>query len=212
MSNDFGGRSSRSTASSAPMGSGVAIVVTAVALILGFLILRKVNDTGPEITSGPDKTEETSNTTPDTGSVDTTPAVATTLPPTYTGTMVQVANSSVQNRVAAMMSAALADVGFAMAEPTNGTAEPKLSLSKVIYNASDPAAKAVADTLGATLGGLVVEAANVPLPITSGSWAAGSAVILLLGNDLAGKTIDQIQGGAVSGLTTTSVAGATSST
>jgi hypothetical protein len=211
MSNDFGGRSSRSTASSAPMGSGVAIIVTAVALILGFLILRKVNDTGPEITSGPDKTEETSNTTPDTGTATTT-SVSTTVPQTFTGTMVQVANSSVQNRVAAMMSAALADAGFAMAEPTNGTAEPKLPLSKVIYNASDPAAKAVAETLGALLGGLVVEAANVPVPVTSGSWAAGSAVILLLGNDLAGKTLDQIQGVPVSGLTTTSVAGATSST
>ena len=46
MSNDSAGRTTRSTSGGAPMGSTVAIVVTALAVILGFLILRKVNDHG----------------------------------------------------------------------------------------------------------------------------------------------------------------------
>ncbi|MEN9647030.1 MAG: hypothetical protein RL238_3699, partial [Actinomycetota bacterium] len=44
MSNDSAGRTPRSTSGGAPMGSTVAIVVTAVAVILGFLILRQVGN------------------------------------------------------------------------------------------------------------------------------------------------------------------------
>jgi len=104
------------------------------------------------------------------------------------------------------MTTALQGAGFDMATATNGTASPKLDVSKVIYKADDPAALAVATTLAAILGGLNVEAAGVPLPIQSGSWATGSAVVLLLGNDLAGKTLDQIAGVAVGGTTSTSSA------
>lgn len=202
MSNDFGGRSSRTTTSSS-MGSGVAIFVTAVALVLGFLILRKVNDSTPSSVKPGDGTEQTDDTTGGTG--DSLPtdqsSTTTTISQTFTGTNVQVANSSIQNGVARMMTTALLGAGFTMADATNGTADPKLATSKVLYNASDPTAKPVADTLAALLGGLPVEAANLPLPVQSGAWATGSGVILLLGNDLAGKTLEQIQGVAQTGIT-----------
>ena len=207
MSNDPGGRRPRpaaNTVSSPPMGSGVAILVTAVALILGFLILHKVNDTGTTIAPGGGGGSATTVTTPDTGSTANT--TATTEAGVFSGTMVQVANCSAQNGVARMMSSALGDAGFTMAEPTTGTCDPKLLTSYVVYNEGTPGAIDVANTVAKTLGGLVVQPGTVPLKVESAAWAEGSAVLLYLGNDLAGKTLDQIQGGVVTGLTSTTVA------
>lgn len=211
MSNDPGGRRPRpavNTVSSPPMGSGVAILVTAVALILGFLILHKVNDTDTSAPGGGGS--QTTVTTPSTGSVaeSTTP---TTEPGTFTGTMVQVANCSAQNGVARMMSSLLGDAGFTMAEPTTGTCDPKLTTSYVVYNEGTPEAKAVAETVAKILGGLLVEPGTVPLKVETAAWAEGSAVLLYLGNDLAGKTLDQISGVAQTGITSTT-AGATVTT
>ena len=203
MSNDPGGRRPRpaaNTVSSPPMGSGVAILVTAVALILGFLILHKVNDTGTTIAPGGGGGSATTVTTPDTGSTANT--TATTEAGVFSGTMVQVANCSAQNGVARMMSSALGDAGFTMAAPANGTCDPKLTTSYVIYNAGTPGSIDVANTVAKILGGLKVEPGTVPLLVETAAWADGSAVLLYLGNDLAGKTIDQIQGVAVTGTTT----------
>ena len=198
MSNDSAGRTPRSTSGGAPMGSTVAIVVTVVAVILGFLILRKVNDDGGSSGS------VTPGATSTTVAVDTSSTVAftsTTQPPLQKqGTKVQVANSSNGNGVASQMTKALIAEGFDTADPTNGTANPKLEVSKIIYNAADPNGLPVANALSVTLGGIVVEQAPAAPPTKEGAFAAGSAVILLLGNDLAGKTIAQIQG---AGATTT---------
>jgi hypothetical protein len=204
MSNDLGGRRPRpaaNTVNSPPMGSGVAILVTAVALILGFLILHKVND-NPTTTSGGGGGSETTNTTPSTGTGGDTSSTASTVPGVFTGTKVQVANCSAQNGVARMMSSALGDAGFTMADPTTGTCDPKLTTSYVIYNAGTPGAIDVANTVAKILGNLKVETGTVPLLVETAAWADGSAVLLYLGNDLAGKTIDQIQGVAVTGTTT----------
>ena len=123
----------------------------------------------------------------------------------FTETMVQVANCSAQNGVARMMSSALGDAGFTMAEPTNGTCDPKLTTSYVIYNEGTPGAIDVANTVAKTLGGILVEPGTVPLKVETAAWAEGSAVLLYLGNDLAGKTLDQIQGIAVTGVTSTTL-------
>ena len=57
MSNDSRGRTSRMAPPSAPVGSSVALVVTAIALVLGFLILRQVNtDPGSTAPSGDEST------------------------------------------------------------------------------------------------------------------------------------------------------------
>jgi LytR cell envelope-related transcriptional attenuator len=179
------------------MGSTVAIVVTVVAVVLGFLILRKVNDDGSTGSVTPGNT--TSTTAVDTSS---TVAFTSTTQPTLQkqGTKVQVANSSNGNGVAGQMTTALIAEGFDTADPTNGTANPKLEVSKIVYNAADPNGLPVANALSVTLGGIVVEQAPAAPPTKEGAFAAGSAVILLLGNDLAGKTIAQIQG---AGATTT---------
>ena len=77
MSNDSPSRGPR-TAAPAPMGSTVAIVVTAVALVLGFLILRKVNSGPDDAGTTPVVTETPGDTTID----PTQSTIATTTSPT----------------------------------------------------------------------------------------------------------------------------------
>ena len=190
MSNDSAGRTSRSTSGGAPMGSTVAIVVTAIAVILGFLILRKVND-GADAGTTPGSTVPPTTQPVDSATTITFPA--TTLPQVdKTATKVQVANASNASGVAGQMTKQLAAAGYSTAEATNATSNPKLDVSKVIFDSSDPNGEAVAGVLAATMGGIAVEAAPAPPPVKDGAFAAGSGVILLLGNDLAGKTLDQL--------------------
>ena len=192
MSNDSAGRTTRSTSGGAPMGSTVAIVVTALAVVLGFLILRKVNDHSD---AGATPATSSSTTVPDPGS--TVPLPPTTLPPVdKTATKVQVANASNAGGVAGKMTGELSAAGYVTAEATNATVSPKLEASKVIYDAADVNGKAVADLVAATLGGIAVEASPAAPPVKDGAFAAGSGVIVLLGNDLAGRTLAQINASA----------------
>jgi len=135
---------------------------------------------------------------------------ATTVPEYYAATKVQVANCSTQNGVAQMMSSVLTAAGFTTADATNGTCDPKIDSTYVIYNEGTPGAYEVARTVAAVLGGVTVEAAILPIKTESGAWAEGSGVVVLLGNDLAGKTLEQITMPTttmVLGTTTTSISG-----
>ncbi len=199
MSNDNAGRPSRSTGGNAPMGSTVAIVVTAVAVILGFLILRKINDNGSSGTTKPDTSTSTSTTIDTSSSVDQT--TSTTQALITQGTKVQVANASNASGTAKQMTTALSGKGFDTADPTNATVSPKLDLTKVIYDASNPAALPVASSVALVLGGVTVEASPTPPPVEAGAFAEGSGVIVLLGNDLAGKTLPAIAGEPTTGTT-----------
>ena len=202
MSNDNAGRTGR-TNGAAPMGSTVAIAVTLIALVLGFLILRKVND---DDSSGSVKPSATTTTT-GAGVVDptvtTVPVIAVTTTTAAvlvtTGTKVQVANASTINGAAKNMSTAISAKGSSMADPVN--ASEKLDISKVLYNADDPNAKPVADSLAIVLGGIVSVAQGIPVPVASGNWGADSGVVLMLGNDYAGKTLAEISGAAPTGVT-----------
>jgi len=205
MSSDIGRRGPR-PAPPAPTGSGIAIFVTAVALVLGFLILKQVNDSGEAVGPAPDATTTTVD-----GTASTVESTTTTIAQTFSGTSVQVANCSIQDGVAKAMSAQRGDAGFTMVDAVTGTCEPKLTISQVIYLETDPVAKAVADTLAGVLGGIPVQSMGVPIPVQSGSYAQGSAVVLLLGNDLAGKTLDQIAGVPVGGTTIPPTTAATAS-
>ena len=208
MSYDNGGRPARPAprssrpSSSAPMGSTVAIVVTAIAVLLAFFILRKVNESGETSTADPVGVETTASTLAgDTTATSATVAVSTTTPFTKIGTSVQVINVSNQNGVARNLSNALAAEGFTMVEPDSGTIDSVVT--KVIYNPDDPLALPVAQSVAILLGNVVVEASGAVVPSeATGTWVAGSSVAVLLGNDLAGKTLAQIAGGETTGVTT----------
>jgi len=200
MSNENAGRPGR-TNGSAPMGSTVAIVVTLAALVLGFLILRKVNDGGDSSTVKPSVTTAAPSTTLDpTATVaPTAEATTTTLANVTTGTKVQVANASTVDGAAGRMSTALGGKGYDMAEAVSSS--EKLELSKVLYNADDPNALPVATSLALLMGNIEVVAQGVPVPVASGNWAEGSGVVLMLGNDSASKTLAQISGEPTTGVT-----------
>lgn len=212
MSNESMGRSSRMAPPPAPSSSGIALVVTAVALVLGFLILRQVNSS-PD-TSTPAADDTTSTSLSPSGSSLNESTTSTTQPLVYTGTKVVVANCSSLNGVAGQLSLALGGLGFSMTDAFNGTI--KLTTSKVVYNPDDPAALPVANSVARILGGIVVEPASLPLMAGDGTWPAGTAVLVMLGSDYAGKSISEIQANpsalpvAVETTTTTTPAVATS--
>jgi hypothetical protein len=180
------------------MGSTVAIIVTAVAVILGFLILRQINE-GDDSGSGT-TTPQTTTTVAGSETTTTTPT-STTQALVTQGTKVQVANASNASGTAKQMSTALGTVGFDMADPTNSTLSPKLDVTKVIYLTTDPNALNVANSVALVLGGVSVEAAGTPVPVDGAAFATGSGVIVLLGNDLAGKTLPTIAGEPTTGTT-----------
>lgn len=203
MSNDTANRTGRTNGAS-PMGSTVAIVITVVAVVLGFFILQKVNDDGGTTSANTNSTDA-AVTTLDPTATTAAPIIntTTTVGLIVEGTQLQVANASNQDGVAGQMTAVLATKGFTMAEAVS--ASEKLEFSKVLYNASDPAAKAVAESLAAFFGGIEVAAQGLPVPVASGNWAEGSGVVLMLGNDFAGKTLDQIAGIPTTGTTAPAV-------
>ena len=66
------------------------------------------------------------------------------------------------------------------------------------------------ESLAALFGGIAIEARGLPIPVApTGNWAEGSGVVLMLGNDSAGKTLAEVGGAPVTGVT---VAATTSTT
>ena len=116
---------------------------------------------------------------------------ASTISFTKTGTAIQVVNTSNQEGAARFLANALAAEGFTMVEPDTGTID--LPVTKVMYNPDDPNALAVAQSVAIVLGNAEVEPSGPVVPtLTLGTWAPGSSVIVLLGDDLAGKSLAQI--------------------
>ena len=119
------------------------------------------------------------------------PVGPTTISFTKTGTAIQVVNTSNQEGAARFLANALAAEGFTMVEPDTGTID--LPVTKVMYNPDDPNAQAVAQSVAIVLGNAEVEPSGPVVPtLTLGTWAPGSSVIVLLGDDLAGKSLAQI--------------------
>jgi hypothetical protein len=191
MSRDDMGRTSRNVPPAAPIGSSVAVIVTVMALVLGFLILRQVNSDPAAVGPGGGGETTAASTLPGADLSSTVPAVSTTEPMVYSGATVVVANCSSLNGVAKELSLALGGLGWTTVNAVNGTV--KLATSKVIYNDQDPAALPVAKSVAKTLGGILVEVAPVPLPAGDGTWPEGSSVLVMLGDDYAGRTIAEIQ-------------------
>ena len=90
------------------------------------------------------------------------------------------ANANTIGGSAGRMTKTLEAAGFTMGDPVN--ANETLEDSIVYYDTSVAAARAVAESVGVVMGGLVVEAVPTPPPTGDGTMGDGS-VLLMLGNN-----------------------------
>ena len=165
----------------ASLNSTMSIVVAAVAVLLGFLILRDIGgDSGSLSTPSDEAPTETIAT-------DTAPAETVT-PSTLqlTAFKVQVANASRVSGSAGELTTQLQGRGF-IVQPAVNSSEitPKQTATVVYFIAgSEDAAALIATTLGG------VPTAAMPDPIPTESGAVGEAtVLIMLGTDIAGKPL-----------------------
>lgn len=172
-----------------PVGSTLSIVLAVVAVVVGFLILRNITDDGGSGAEAP--SDSTVGDT--TGSTFAPAPPSSTEPPLVTeGATVIVANASGVPQSAAGMTSELEAVGFTMGTPTNATATGQ-EASVVYYDPANAAAKDVADSVARVMGGLAVETVPSPIPIEGGSLN-GAGVLVMLGKNEAGKTLEEITG------------------
>ena len=184
-------RRSRDTNGSAgsPMGSTAAIIIAIVAVVAGFLILRQIrsDDDGAAITIPPVTTPAVAESTV---APVVTPAPVTT-PPTSvivtTGATVMVANASRVNGAAGVLTTALTGQQFTMAKAGNSTV--KQEVTTVLYDATNPEALAVASSISALMGNVVVEVMPTSPPVDGGVLPEGVTVLVLLGSDKANLTL-----------------------
>ncbi len=148
--------------------------------------------TAAQTTTNPPIT--TTTTTIPAPTTTTIPAPTTTTVPLVTeGAVVLVANASNVPGGAGKLASALAAVGFHMAPSTNaGGNEERLDVTKIYFL---PGGEAVAQSLAMVMGSVAVTRMPVPAPITGANAdLADATVLIMLGNDLAGKKIPGLQG------------------
>jgi hypothetical protein len=199
----------RSGSGASPMGSTLAIVIAIAAVVVGFLILKNIRSDDDDDASSASTTVPTSTTDPlasPTVPLPTEPQV-TVFTPTTTGATVLVANSSHQNGVAKTLSTALAGNQFTMGEPTNGAT--KEVATRIQYVDGDAAAEAVARSVAALMGVATVEIMPTPVSLQDPTLLGSATVLVLLGDDKAGKTLAQMTAPAD---TSTTVAAETGTT
>ena len=201
-------RRSRDTTGSAgsPMGSTAAIIIAIVAVEAGFLILRQLrsDDDSAAITTAPIATPAVTESTL---APVVTPAPVTA-PPTSvivtTGATVMVANASRVDGAAGVLTTALTGQQFTMAKAGNSTV--KQEVTTVLYDAANPEALAVASSISALMGNVVVEVMPAQPPVDGGVLPEGVTVLVLLGSDKANLTLPDMSAPA------TTVAGGTATT
>lgn len=195
MSNEQPSRPRKSGSSASPMGSTLAIVIAIAAVVVGFLILKNINS---DDNKGPSATTPLTNAPIDTSQTITSQPTVFTEPtttiftPVTTGASVIVANSSHQNGVAKTLSTALQGQQFTMVAPTNGST--KEAATKIQYKDGDTAALAVAQSVAKVMGVATVDVMPTPVALADPTTLAEATVLILLGDDKAGKTLAQMTG------------------
>ena len=194
-------RSPRSSDGGAPVSGALAIVLAVIAVVAGFFILRSI--------SGDDKKQfdlQSAGTGAPSGGENNAPestapsSTASTLPTSTTTTIVTdgatvvVANANGQGGSAATMATALEVAGFTMGDAMDASdATGNLETTVIYYDPAQPAAQPVAESVNLVMGG---GATVLPLPggtppVASGS-IDGAGVLLMLGLDKAGKTLEEL--------------------
>lgn len=179
-----------------PVGSTLSIVLAVVAVIAGFLILRNITDDGGS-GSADDGTEliplDTETTVPEGAVVETTVVTvptSTTIPKVVDGATVAVANANTVGGSAGDMTKTLELEGYTMGSPVNATG-PNIDDSIIYYDPTVAASLDVANSVARDLGGVSVLTVVSPAPTESGDLG-DAAVLVLLGNNEAGKSVAEL--------------------
>ena len=175
-----------------PVSGVVAIVLAVIAVVAGYLILRSITDDGTVATGPGGGTEQ-----PADGVTGTTAAplgsAAPTLPPAdttpqylvTTGAQLIVANANGKGGSAAAAARVLENSAHfeLVEEQTNTNAStPDIDTSAIYYDAANPLAQTVANSLNTVLGGALSVAPLADPPIQDGDMK-GAGVLLMLGKD-----------------------------
>lgn len=200
MSNEESGlaasrRAPRQGVGGSPVGSWLTIALAVVAVIAGFLILRNITDDSSAASPNDPAPSEAHTTIPDTLvdiSVPETTATTTTVPIVRTtdGASVVVANANTVGGSAGNMSRTLELAGYTLEEPVNASG-PNLLASIVYFDGAQAGAEAVAQSVALDLGGVEVLPLETPAPTDSGDLG-DAGVLVLLGDDQAGKTLEEL--------------------
>jgi len=202
------------------MGSTAAIVIALVAVVAGFFILRQIRDDDGD-DEGSISTVATTDAATQTTSVGDS-VVVTTAAPTTTGApqivtagaTVSVANASGVNGVAGRLTTALQGRGFTTGEALN--ASQTLDASVVHYDPAVAEAQAVAQSVATLMGAAAPSALPTPAPVEGGTLPEGVSVLVLLGNDKANQTLEEMGGttapSSTATVATVPAAGSTSTT
>jgi hypothetical protein len=197
-------RAPRAGDGGAPVSGALAIVLAVIAVVTGFLILRSISDGGEQaLDFGSDDSGDTAGADDDSGdATDTTDgSITPTLPPTTTepplvvaGASVIVANANGVGGSASSMSRALeTGPGFTLVDPINASATiGDIDQSAIYYVTTVSGAQAVAESLNRVLGGDLTVAPMPEVPPTADGTLNDAAVLLMLGNDKAGKTLEEL--------------------
>jgi LytR cell envelope-related transcriptional attenuator len=207
MSNEDSGfgatrRVPRQGVGGSPVGSWLTIALAALALIIGFFILREI--TSDDDASGTGTTEEVPTSEGTTSTTLPLPEIAEVVPVVtvaveervVAGAKVGVANANTVGGSAGEMSDVLQTAGYDMVDPVDS--DESVAASIVYYDPAVPGADAVANSVARDLGGLEVLTVTTPAPTVSGDLGE-AGVLVLLGDNEAGKSIEELAPAAVDG-------------
>lgn len=194
----------------APVSGALTIVLAVIAVVAGFLILRAITNDGDNGSSLPPSPGGTASTLPDDEEDDpsvtsstTEPApTSTTEPPlVFEGAVVVVANANNVNGSAGAMSDLLGGAGFSMGTPTNASTG-QLETTVIYFDPANENAQIVAESVNRVLGG-DSSISQVGTPAQTQSGELEGDVLVLLGNDKAGSTLEELAPGAAGDAETT---------
>jgi hypothetical protein len=171
----------------------MAVVIAVIAVLLGFLILRDLNESGSgsvDPGTGPVTTEPTDSLPVD--STTTTAPAQTTTTLLTTGFEVIVANASGVGQSAGKLTDQLTAKGFVTAPATNAADGTPIQSATIVYYL--PGFEAGAQSVASVLGGKTTEPMPEAVPTTDGSLGSAS-VLVLLGTDQAGKKLPRASAG-----------------
>ncbi len=189
-----GGRP-RAGESGAPVGSILSIILAVAAVLIGLFILRQIDDDDPGITPpAQDATNGSDGTAPSDGTGPGGSAPPGTPAPTdgvdvRQGATVVVANASDVGGSASQMSDQFRAADFETGTPSDAVgAEARLDRSKVYFTSRR--SRAVAETAARLLGGVEVQRMPKPIPVDGGE--IDGEVLVMLGIEEAGQTLDEL--------------------